>query len=409
MYKNILNPIDKKKVNIKSKLGKKILQNYLELLGGSSSIPWHRTKAVKKGKKKVALPNLEKIDEEEAIPTLTQSQKLCPIKGLKFCKDIVPGFQSPFNILNYISHDKNGNLNDINFEKTQYIRKDTIHSGLLGSYGGIVDNIFENSDTKNQIIISEKIMRTHIRKSGGSLEELKLLKNYPYLLELCPHIIPIKILDDKVYMLRGTGDLNKLIQSTEIDINAGIAHQIVNCIKKTLLCLLEYDIYYFDLKPGNIIYQCFNDTMYIWLIDLGSMLPDDKDGSYLATYPHPIINCLSSTSFAAGIITKNVYGANLTKKKSHERIKDIYAYQLSQLFFNLLDLNVSFEYKYITKNKPPKLSKKLQKVIKKVEQRGYKYRLIKNYVGVFKEIINGIQEMESGRDYPNPCHEEFWL
>ena len=84
MYKYILNPIDKKKVNIKSKLGKKILQNYLELLGGSLSIPWHRTKAVKKGKKKVALPNLEKIDEEEAIPTLTQSQKLCPIKGLKF-------------------------------------------------------------------------------------------------------------------------------------------------------------------------------------------------------------------------------------------------------------------------------------------------------------------------------------
>lgn len=36
-------------------------------------------------------------------------------------------------------------------------------------------------------------------------------------------------------------------------------------------------------------------------------------------------------------------------------------------------------------------------MIKKVEQRDYKYRLIKNYVGVFKEIINGIQEMESGR------------
>ena len=146
-------------------------------------MPWHSAKAVKKGIKKIDIPRLEKIEEEEAIPTLTQSQKLCPIKGLKFCKDIVPGFQSPFNILNYISHDKNDNLNDINFENTQYTRKETKHSGLLGSYGGIVDNIFEDDDTKNQIIISEKIMRTHIRKSGGSLEELKLLKKYPYLLE----------------------------------------------------------------------------------------------------------------------------------------------------------------------------------------------------------------------------------
>ena len=405
MYKYITNPLNKKKVNIKSKLGKKILQNYLNLKTGSG----HAFGLTPKIRPEVTVSHLEKIDEEEAIPTLSESQKLCSIKGIQICKDIAPGFQSPFNILNYISHDKHLELNDINFEASLYEKIDIVPTDKKGRYGSIVDNIFENKKTKQIIVISEKIIHSDLVSYGKELDEIKLLARYPFLTELCPHIIPIKILDDKVYMLRGTGDLNKLIQSTEIDINAGIAHQIVNCIKKTLLCLLEYDIYYFDLKPGNIIYQCFNDTMYIWLIDLGSMLPDDKDGSYLATYPHPIINCLSSSSFSAGIITKNVYGANLTKKKSHERIKDIYAYQLSQLFFNLLDLNVSFEYKYITKNKPPKLSKKLQKVIKKVEQRGYKYRLIKNYVGVFKEIINGIQEMESGRDYPNPCHEEFWL
>jgi len=37
MYKYIINPYNKKKINIKSKLGKKILQNYLKSLGGSSS------------------------------------------------------------------------------------------------------------------------------------------------------------------------------------------------------------------------------------------------------------------------------------------------------------------------------------------------------------------------------------
>lgn len=52
MYKYIVNPLDNKKLNIKSKLGKKILQNYLELLGGSSSMPCDLIKAAEKGKKK---------------------------------------------------------------------------------------------------------------------------------------------------------------------------------------------------------------------------------------------------------------------------------------------------------------------------------------------------------------------
>ena len=36
MYKYIINPLNKKKINVKSKLGKKILQNYLNLQIGSS-------------------------------------------------------------------------------------------------------------------------------------------------------------------------------------------------------------------------------------------------------------------------------------------------------------------------------------------------------------------------------------
>ena len=317
------------------------------------------------------------------------------------------GSNHPSNILNYISHDKNGNLNDINFEKTQYIRKETIHSGLIGSYGGIVDNIFENSDTKNQIIISEKIMRTHIRKSGGSLEELKLLKNYPYLLELCPHIIPIKILDDKVYMLRGNGDLNKLIQSTEIDINAGIAHQIVNCIKKTLLCLLNHNIYYFDLKPGNIIYQCFNDTMYIWIIDLGSMIPD-KYGAYLATYPHPTINS-KSLGKNSGYITRTVMGKNLRIEKSHELIKSIYAYQLSQLFFNLIGLNKEFSYEAINTKDSFSLSIDLHIAIKKLKDKKYENKLTEKYIGVFNEIIKNIDLKSRSVTVSDVNHKNFWL
>lgn len=403
-YNYIINPIDRKKVDIKSELGKKILQNYLKFYDiGSKSTVSENNKPIS---------TLETINEEP-ISYISESEKLCLIKGVQICKDIAPLFKSPFNILNYISHDKNGNLNNINFDKKLYIKIDTKHSGLTGSYGGIVDNIFENEKTNDQIRISEKIMRSHLRSSGGSLDELKILKKYPYLNEICPHIIPIRILDNRVYMLRGNGDLNDLINNSEIKLHAGMAHQIVNCIKKTLLGLLEHDIYYFDLKPGNIIYQCFDDKMYVWLVDLGSMLAD-KHGYYVATYPHPVINCLRkrNNKYEAGIITKEVYGFNLSQKQKHEQIKDIYAYQLSQLFFNLISLNRSFTYKYITKEKPLVLRAKLKSVVEKVENSGYKYRLIKNYTGVFKEIINGIKVMfgPAPREYPPlPWHEEFWL
>ena len=404
MYKYIINPLNKKKINVKSKLGKKILQNYLNLQIGSSHGLGVTSKS--KDEKKVDLPSLEKIDEDEAIATLTQSQKLCPIKGNHFCKNITPGFNSHFNILNYISHNEDGELNDINFDKTLYKRVKRKYTGKSGRYGGIVDNIFENENTKNQIRISEKILKKDPDNPSRSLlEEIKFLRKHPNLIELCPHIVPIKILDDKIYMLRGNGDLTKLIEKIDV----GAAHQIVNCIKKTLLCLLEQDIYYFDLKPDNVIYQCIDNTMYIWLVDVGSMLAD-KYGDYIATYPHPIINCLSTTTYHAGLIIETVYGANLSRTKSHERIKDIYAYQLSQLFFNLLGLNEYFDYEYITDNKYAKIIFKedLQYVIDQIEGRSYKYRLIKNYVGVFKEIINGIKEMESGREFPIPCHEDFW-
>ena len=403
MYKYIVNPLNKKKINIKSKLGKKILQNYLNLQIGSS-IGFALTPKIRP---EVTVSHLEKIDEEEAIPTISESQKLCPIKGIQFCKDIAPGFQTPFNILNYISHDKHLGLNDINFEAGLYEKIDIVPTGKVGRYGGIVDNIFENNKTKQKIVISEKKIHSNLGSSGIILDEIKLITRYPFLTELCPHIIPIKILDDKVYMVRGNGDLNHLIKDPKIDINAEIAHQIVNCVKETLLCLLNHNIYYFDLKPGNIIYQCFNDTMYIWIIDLGSMIPD-KYGAYLATYPHPTINS-KSLGKNSGYITRTVMGKNLRIEKSHELIKSIYAYQLSQLFFNLIGLNKEFSYEAINTKDSFSLSIDLHIAIKKLKDKKYENKLTEKYIGVFDEIIKNIDQKSRSITVPDVNHKNFWL
>ena len=167
------------------------------------------------------------------------------------------------------------------------------------------------------------------------------------------------------------------------------------------MCLFEHDIYYFDLKPDNIIYHCIDNTMYIWLIDLGSMVPDEDTGDYIATYPHPIINCLSTFNYA-GLIICDIY-------ESDEQVKDIYAYQLSQLFFNLLGLNRHFDYNFITDNSYEKLKNDLQCVIKEIKSKiDYEDKLIKKYIGVFEEIINGITALESDRKFTSPCHKNFW-
>ena len=403
MYKYITNPLNKKKVNIKSKLGKKILQNYLNLKTGSG----HAFGLTPKIRPEVTVSHLEKIDEEEAIPTLSESQKLCSIKGIQICKDIAPGFQSPFNILNYISHDKHLELNDINFEASLYEKIDIVPTDKKGRYGSIVDNIFENKKTKQIIVISEKIIHSDLVSYGKELDEIKLLARYPFLTELCPHIIPIKILDNKVYMIRGNGDLNNLIKDPKIDINAEIAHQIVNCIKETLLCLLNHNIYYFDIKPGNIIYQCFNDTMYIWIIDLGSMIPD-KHGIYLSTYPHPIINSKSQGK-NSGYITRTVMGKNLRIEKSHELIKNIYAYQLSQLFFNLIGLNKEFSYEAINTKDSFSLSIDLHVAIKKLKDKKYENKLTEKYIGVFNEIIKNIDLKSRSVTVSDINHKNFWL
>ena len=446
MYNYIINPINKKKVNIKSKSGTKILQNYMKLLIGSG-----KTKKTKKTKNAVGL---ETINEGEERSILTTPETLCQIRGTQFCKNFAPLFKSPINILNKLSHNEENKLNDIILEDGKYIRQHRISSGKNGASGSMIDCPFENPVTNSKIIISEKVTL----KPGDILEELILLNKFPYIDEICPHIIPIRNLDNKLYMLRGDGDLSALIRLAarsaieaenatksaietsiklgtpcpspvipKFKIGADMAHQIINCLKQTLLCLLKYNIYYFDLKPANVIYKCIDDTMYIWLIDLGSMVPEqystgypkpphpwlvgedyimpDGFGKYSATYPHPVLNNKLNLKIKhSGFIT----GEQLYNK---EQIKDIYAYQLSQLFFRLIGIDNELHYKNINKFNPYEIINSLQLVIDKVSTLDYKYRLTKKYIGVFKEIIEGINILSSEGTHPVytiPNHEDFW-
>ena len=50
------------------------------------------------------------------------------------------------------------------------------------------------------------------------------------------------------------------------------------------MCLLNNDLYYFDLKLDNILYRCLDGkNIEVFLADLGSMI--SSKGKYLSTYP----------------------------------------------------------------------------------------------------------------------------
>lgn len=81
------------------------------------------------------------------------------------------------------------------------------------------------------------------------------------------------------------GDLNNLID-TYIDegkYNEWIT-DVVEEVRKQIICLYKGNYYYTDLKLGNILYCYSNGVISIHLGDLGSVTPD-SDGDNIATYP----------------------------------------------------------------------------------------------------------------------------
>lgn len=110
-------------------------------------------------------------------------------------------------------------------------------------------------------------------------QELSVVeKFYPCILE-CDKIITVKAYGNMVLMPLGNGDL-KGIKFTDKQ-----ADNILGILKDQLQCLENCGAYYFDLKPDNIMYRCHtNGSTEIYLIDLGSIIPDE-DGDYTSTLP----------------------------------------------------------------------------------------------------------------------------
>ena len=138
------------------------------------------------------------------------------------------------------------------------------------------------------------------------------------------------------YMLKGHGNLWDL--ANKVRLSVSLADKIIKCLANTLKCLYDNRIYYFDIKIENVVYMCVNNEMFIWLIDLGSIIPRNKNGilSYICTCPHPIFN-LKTYDFDNFVRSNDRSIRRLSNNITPKLLQftlNIYSYQLSLFYYN---------------------------------------------------------------------------
>lgn len=385
MYSKIYNPITKRKVNIFSKLGKKILSKYISLGGKPTfEVPFKKIGAFETENpwgKTIEIPSPSKKNIENCNITVSQ----CPESAYKFgSSEDLSSFQ---NIRNLI---KNLEINDKNIPQINYNGKKYIYKGLTpliitprGGFGSIQEHYFStNSKTHSEsITIMQKISR-----SDRVLDELSLPDEYTKILyEECPNIVPFKIIKNNYFMIRADGTL----KGKRFSIND--AEKIIMCLVDTLLCLRNRNIYYFDLKPENIGYICINNEMSIFLIDLGSMLPitKGKNTGFLSTYPHPIFN--SHYLNYEDSSSSNYINIKMLPVSLH-----IYSYQLSALFFELIGINTGLGWKLINTRPPAIVKSNIYSVIRTKQIFSDKdNQILKKYYDVYQNIDNQLEKFET--------------
>ena len=384
MYSKIYNPITKRKVNIFSKLGKKILSKYISLGGKPTfEVPFKKMGAFETENpwgKTIEIPSPSKKNIENCNITVSQ----CPDSSYKFgSSEDLSSFQ---NIRNLI---KNLEINDKNVPEINYNGKKYIYKGLTplvitprGGLGSIQEHYFStNSKTNTEsITIMQKISN-----SDRVLDELSLPDEYAKILyEECPNIVPFKIIKNNYFMIRADGTL----KGKRFSING--AEKIIMCLVDTLLCLRNRNIYYFDLKPENIGYICINNEMSIFLIDLGSMLPitRGKNRGYLSTYPHPIFN--SHYLNYEDSSSSNYINIKMLPVSLH-----IYSYQLSALFFELIGINTGLGWKLINTRPPAIVKSKICAVLIAARRSDKDNQILKKYYDVYQDIDNQLEKFET--------------
>lgn len=137
----------------------------------------------------------------------------------------------------------------------------------------------------------------------------------------CSDILKIKKLEGDIYMPMASGSLGKL----EGKLSHNQAIKILAILQKQLLCLFDKGLYYFDIKPDNVLFSCFDNELTISLGDLGSVLPDIYDGTYVST--------IAPFEFHNGVIDINKLSNN--KKQNKKQIKQLYTYLLYHNYYLL--------------------------------------------------------------------------
>ena len=218
---------------------------------------------------------------------------------------------------------------------------------------GIVNDLEFQSGNKIIHLLEKEPIKQPPHNCHHKLEEISIVENpiiNKILNELCAYIIPYKFLKNKFYMLKGNGTLSDL---RNYKLSISLADKIVSCLIETLKCLYIHQVYYFDIKLENIVYMCIGDEMYVWLVDLGSIIPRILDNipSFVCTFPHPVFNLkfFDNDNFYKPTSNRN---CELKKKRLKKNITpnlipfslDIYAYQLSLLFLELIGIENAFIY-----------------------------------------------------------------
>jgi len=237
-----------------------------------------------------------------------------------------------------------------------YGQKAAITSKLVIAFGkeGIVYKVELTTTDGKKALLAMKLPK------GSILDETTVISEHNAVLT-CPGIIPMKIGSyegvSALFMPLADGDLSNLIGT----LTHCQAENIINVLKNTLLYLSEIGVYYFDIKPQNIVYT--HSTIY--LTDMSSAVP--WDGEYVATHPPPIdiMGDMHHGSYAIlGYV--NVHKDGIVDK---ELAMKIYTYQLSVLYCWLLTPDAG-----------------APTYIKRYEKDTYYYAMLMNFIRQYNKV-----------------------
>ena len=408
MYSKIKIPQTNRLVNITSKSGKLIIKKYLQKLYGGSDAHAQTNK-----------------DSEDIIFSKKDTNYICKyysnlsnsdLSNSDF-KEIIEKLEVKVNKI--MKNTLKTTWNNEVYMTTKSESMKMTQSGFPWrnkSAGELNLITLENKDKNNKknLFLVEKskesrqLFKTDQWEYYQTLDELLITKDpYKTALNECPNIVPFKIINNKFYMIKAHGTLADLIDRKQF-ISINFADQIINSLVETLACLYKKGVYYFDIKAENVLYMCTKDGMVIWLINLGRIIPKNvtfRDGvggpgdrlkAYLSSYPHPAYNLKlydrTVMSNDTRWITPNLIPFTL----------DIYSYQLSLLFYDLIDYDEAnavknASYKYMTKTKLIDIITNLREKKDNLNIKKNNY-IIKKYYKIYEKSVDPVISENYGFD-----------